>query len=270
MLESVLRPDWLEQNPRYAFIIGFTYSLIAIFSAKIIFSSSQGIASIAFLSLLLVPSLNAILNIEELQDVHSKKFSLKRIFKDHSDILEVYMMLFFGIFIAYALLSLVYPNLLVRGVFDNQLKVIGIATGQASGIILSFDSIFWNNLKVFFIFFFLSLIFGGGSVLFLAWNASVWGVVFAYTAVNQANIWAAFASILAKILPHMITEAAAYFFAIVAGGIMSVAVLREKAGSVKFSYVVKDGAVFVAVGLALLILGAILEVYLYPVLAGIA
>ena len=244
-------------------------SLKARENCTIIFPRSQGLASIAFLSLLLVPSLNSILAIEEKQDVSSKKFSIKKIFQDHADVLEIYLMLFLGIFIAYALLSIEFPNLLVSGVFDNQLRVIGVA-GQATagGAGITFSGIFANNFKIALIFLVLSLVFGAGSILFLGWNASVWGVVFGYLAVTSftGDAFNAFSTIFVKVLPHMITEAGAYFFAIVAGGIMSQAILREKFGSNKFDYVLKDGMVFVLVSLLLLVLGAVLEVYLYPVL----
>jgi uncharacterized membrane protein SpoIIM required for sporulation len=267
MLENILKSDWLEKKPRYAFLIGFLYALIGIIAAMIIFQKSKGIASIAFLSLLLIPSLNNILAIEEKQDSDSKKFSIKRIFKDHADVLEIYLMLFLGIFMAYALFSIRAPGeLLLNGIFDNQLRVIGIS-GNAGSASLSFLGIFLNNFKVMIIFLVLSLIFGAGSILFLAWNASVWGVIFGYVATLQENAFNALSRILIAVMPHMLVEAGSYFFAIVAGGILSQAVMREKIGSAKFQYVVKDGAVFILVSFLLLILGAILEVYFYPLVA---
>jgi len=264
MLENILKPDWLERQPNRAFVIGIIYSIIGIISAYIIFPKSQGIASIAFLSLLLVISLNKILSIEEIQDSKSKRFSLKKIFQDHADVLEVYFMLFLGIFITYALFSIKFPNLLVAGIFDNQLRTIGVNVGQAAGG-FDFYGILLNNLKIIFIFLILSLIFGAGSILFLAWNASVWGVAFGYLATHYTNALAAFAGIFVKVMPHMFLEAGAYFFAIIAGGLMSQAVLREKLGSKKFDYVMKDGFVFMTIGIILLILGAIVEVYIYPI-----
>jgi uncharacterized membrane protein SpoIIM required for sporulation len=264
MLENILKPDWLEKRPRFGFMIGFVYSIIAIIAAWIIFPKSHGIASIAFVSLLLVPSLNKILSIEEIQDASSKKFSLKRIFDDHSDVLEVYFMLFLGIFLAYALFSIKFPGLLINGLFDSQLGIIGII-GQATGS-SDFNSILMNNFKVLTIFLVLSLIFGAGSILFLAWNASVWGVVFGYMATLSSNAFHTLSVIFLRVMPHMFAEAGSYFFAIIAGGIMSQAVLREKMGSAKFNYVLKDGAVFLFVAIMLLVLGAVLEVYLYPVL----
>lgn len=262
MLENILKSDWLEKKPRFAFIIGLVYAIIAILAAYFIFPRSQGIASIAFLSVLLVPSLGNILKIEEIQDSKEKRFSITRAFRDHSDVLEVYFLLFLGIFFAYALLSIKFPNLLVSGIFDNQLRVIGV-TGKATST-FGFISILLNNLKVFAIFLVLSLIFGAGSIIFLAWNASVWGVVFAYMATHYGNAFENFTNIFIKVMPHMFLEAGAYFFAIIAGGIMSQAILREKFGSKKFNYVLKDGTLFILIGLVLLLSGAIVEVYVFP------
>jgi uncharacterized membrane protein SpoIIM required for sporulation len=265
MLENILKPDWLEKNPRYAFIIGFVYYIIGILSAYIVFPRSQGIASIAFLSMLLIPSLTKIFAIEEKQDAASTRFSIKRIFKDHADVLQVYFMLFLGIFLAFALFSLKFSNLLVQGIFDSQMRIIGVNVGQAIGG-LDFYSIFANNFKVMIIFLVLSLIFGAGSILFLAWNASVWGVVFGYIATHHTYAFDKFFQIFLKVMPHMFLEAGAYFFAIVAGGIMSQAILREKFGSNKFNYVMKSGFVFLTVSMILLILGTFAEVYIYVLL----
>jgi uncharacterized membrane protein SpoIIM required for sporulation len=215
--------------------------------------------------MLLIPSLSKMFVIEEKQDRVSRKFSIKKIFQDHNDILRVYLMLFLGIFLAYALFSIKFPNLLVQGVFDSQLRIIGINFGQAVGG-LDFWSIFTNNLKIMVIFFVLSLIFGAGSVLFLAWNASVWGVVFGFIATRYGNAIDMFVGTFLKITPHMFLEAGGYFFAIVAGGIMSQAVLREKIGSGKFDYVMKDGSIFLVVSLLLLALAAFVEVYVYVLL----
>ncbi len=262
MLENILKPNWLEKTPKYAFLIGLIYSVIGIVAALIVFPRSQGIASIAFLSMLLIPSLNSILSIEEIQDTKSRKFSLRKIWEDHNDVIQVYFMLFLGIFLAYALFSLKFPNLLVEGVFDSQLRIIGINVGHAiSGF--TFYDILLNNLKVLLIFLVLSLVFGAGSVLFLAWNASVWGVVFGYMATHYVNSFDRFFSTFLKVTPHMFLEAGAYFFAIIAGGIMSQAVLREKLGSDKFDYVMKDGFVFLTMSILLLMIAAFVEVYIY-------
>jgi uncharacterized membrane protein SpoIIM required for sporulation len=262
MLENVLKPDWLEKFPKYAFIIGFVYSIIGIISAVIIFPRSQGIASIAFLSMLLIPSLNKILSIEEKQDSKAGKFSLRKSFRDHNDVIQVYFMLFLGIFLAYSLASIKFPNLLVSGVFDSQLRIIGVNVGQATGG-LDFGSILTNNFKIIIIFTVLSLVFGAGSIFFLAWNASVWGVVFAYVTKNFDS----FFLIFLKIMPHMFLEVGSYFFAIIGGGILSQAVLREKIGSSKFNYVLKDGTMFLIFALILLVLGAFVEVYGYQLWA---
>jgi uncharacterized membrane protein SpoIIM required for sporulation len=171
-------------------------------------------------------------------------------------------MLFLGIFLTYALFSIKFQTLLVQGVFDSQLRIIGVNLGQAVGG-LNFYSILSNNLKIILIFLVLSLVFGAGSILFLAWNASVWGVVFGFLAANYTNALDTFITTFLKVMPHMFLEAGGYFFAIIAGGIMSQAVLREKIGSSKFNYVLKDGFAFMAIGVILLVLGAFVETYIY-------
>jgi uncharacterized membrane protein SpoIIM required for sporulation len=265
MLENILKSKWLEKKPHHALIIGIIYSIIAIITAYLIFPKSQGIASIAFLSLLLLPALTKIISIEELQDARSKKFSIKKIFVDHSDVLQVYFMLFLGIFLVYAVFSMRFPNLLIQGIFDNQLRILGINSGQATGGI-TFSSIFSNNLKIMFIFLILSIVFGAGSIFFLAWNASVWGVIFGYIATTYNQTLDAFLRIFIKVMPHMFLEAGAYFFAIVAGGLISQAIIREKINSKKFEYVIKDSFTFTLISLILLILAAFVETYIYVLL----
>ena len=263
MLEQILKPDKLEKKPGYAFLVGFIYAIIGIVTAYFVFPKSQGIASIAFLSALLIPTLSAMFAIEQKQDSSAKKFSFKRIWLDHNDILQVYFMLFLGIFLAYALLSIKFNNLLVSGIFDSQLRIIGANVGQAVGG-LDFYSILFNNVKVMLIFLVLSLIFGAGSILFLSWNASVWGVVFGFVAAHYNNAFNSFFGIFLKVMPHMFLEAGGYFFAIIAGGIISQATLREKLGSKSFDYTLKDGFSFITVSMILLILGAVVEVYVFP------
>ena len=66
---------------------------------------------------------------------------------------------------------------------------------------MSFLPIFSNNFRVMIIFLVLSVIFGAGSILFLAWNASVWGVVFAYMATLQQNAFDALTGIFISRCP---------------------------------------------------------------------
>ena len=64
VLEQYFKVKWIERK-EHAFFLGFIYSLIGIISARLIFPSSVGIMSIAFASILMIPSLSILLKLEE-------------------------------------------------------------------------------------------------------------------------------------------------------------------------------------------------------------
>lgn len=268
VFEQLFSADWIERKPLFAFIIGISYSLLGIMSALLIFPNDVGIASLAFTSLLILPSLNQLLALEENVEIREKKLSLRLLFKDHKDIFEVYIFLFFGIFITYSFLTLALPDLTVKTFFSTQLSVMNNA-GQATGFNTGF---FWqilsNNFVVLFLCLMLSLLYGAGSILFLVWNASAWGSIFAQMAKQAAEItgqnhFIYFLSLMAKVFPHTFLEALSYFFAIIAGGVISKAILREKFDSIKFNHVFTDGLIFFGMALVVLIIGAVIEVFVY-------
>ena len=168
-----------------------------------------------------------------------------------------------GIFVAYSLGTLLIPESDVSTLFNAQLKAAGIhgyaiADAQLVSIIL-------NNTLIFTVSFVLSLIYGAGAVIFLVWNAAVWGVVFSVF-VRKAAVAAgvdpvtAFARDLVPFLPHMVAEGAAYIGAAIVGGIVSKAVLREKLFTRRFNYVIYDALAFLVFGLIMVVIAGIIEV----------
>ena len=264
VLEQYFKVKWIERK-EHAFFLGFVYSLIGIVSARLIFPSSVGIMSIAFASILMVPSLSVLLKLEENAEIREKKFSIRMLIHDHKDIFKVYIFLFLGIFLAYSLVALISSNLSIQKMFSTQLKSVGIK-GFAF-----FDnpwiSIVMNNLLVMVVCFVLSIVYGAGSVLFLTWNASVWGVAFAYFVKQQypqgANVFIGFSKSFLPFLPHMMTEAIAYISAAIVGGIVSKAVLREKLFSKKFHHIITDAIILMAVAFLLVIIAGFIEVNFY-------
>jgi uncharacterized membrane protein SpoIIM required for sporulation len=65
---------------------------------------------------------------------------------------------------------------------------------------------------------------------------------------------------------HGIPEIMAYFYGGLAGGIISVAVIRHHYTSKKFLTIVEDSADLVMLSIFLLVVGALLEVYITPIL----
>ena len=103
------------------------------------------------------------------------------LFKDHKDIFEIYLLMFLGIFVAFAFSSFFFSTSAIQSLFKPQLAVANLA-GAATLFNKELISIIFNNLIVLVACFILSLVYGAGSILFLTWNASAWGVVIGYSA----------------------------------------------------------------------------------------
>ncbi len=272
VLEQVFKEKWIEKKPRHAFILGVIYSIVGIFSARLIFGSNPGLMTVAFTSILLIPSLNQLLQHEENVEIREKKFHIKQLFNDHKDIFEIYIFMFLGVFLTFGVVSLILPMNSLMHMFAPQLNLIGIA-GQATGG-ATFMSILINNIIVLFVCLVLSLVYGAGSILFITWNATVWGVIFAYYAKMSAvagakNPLLAFAVGLLPFLPHMITEAFSYFTAAITGGVMSKALLREDLFSKKFHHVMTDAWIILGIGFVVIVIAAGIEVFGYPQLVAL-
>lgn len=281
VLEQIFKEKWIEKKSWHALFLGIVYSIIGIISAKMIFGGNPGLMSVAFTSILLVLSLNNILGFEENIEIREKKFSLRLLLRDHFDIFEIYFFLFIGIFIVYAAIPLLFSQSYVSHLFEPQLAVAGLSDGYtffphtsectSDSFLLhceGFSSIFINNIIILLVCLVLSFVYGAGSIIFLTWNASVWGVVFGFVASSQAKVegssaFVAFTLMMIPILPHMITEALSYLTGAVAGGVISKATIREKLFSKKFMHIVTDALLISLLGIVLVTIAAALETCFY-------
>ncbi len=267
VFEQLFGVRWITRK-EHAFILGLSYTLIGLVSAGLVFPENVGLTSIAFTSILLIPSLNALLKLEENAEVREKKLSLRLLFRDHRDVFKVYLFMFLGIFLAYSLVALIVPDYAISRLFSVQLKTAGISGMAISGAGLG--TIIMNNLIVLLVCFVLSLVYGAGSVLFLVWNASVWGVVFAYFAGishngRTGNMFVDFSLSILPFLPHMLTEALAYISAAITGGIVSKAVIREKLFSARFKHIMTDAFIFLGIAFILVLVAGLIEVKFFLV-----
>lgn len=288
VLEQLFKPNWIEKKPRHAFLLGFIYSVVGIISAKLIFGANPGMMTVAFTSILLLPSLNTLLSMEEnLLELEERKakhksnlWMAKRLWKDHYDIIEVYIYLFLGIFFTYCIIAFTFPELAILKMFEPMLEVVGLGgqtttiLGWASNIAgPTVLSIFLNNFIVMTVCLLLSLIYGAGAIIFITWNAAVWGVVIGFYAKQAllstagANPITIFISYVSPFFPHMLMEALPYFTAVIVGGIVSKASIREELFSPRFNETIKDAAIVMVISLIILLFAAIVEIKVYPLLA---
>ena len=115
--------------------------------------------------------------------------------------------------------------------------------------------------------FMLSIVFGAGAIFILVWNASIIAVflgIFIRSFIEQGfPITVAYLFGvpigLSSIALHGIPEILAYFFAGLAGGILSVGIIREKIMSKEFTEVFKDALVFLLFAEVLILIAALVE-----------
>lgn len=271
VLEQLYPAAWLERKSHYAFIIGVAYSVVGILFAILIFPQSSGIASIAFTSLLILPTLNQLLALEESQAAQAPGLSLRRLFRAHSDIFRIFLFLFIGIMLTYGMFAIMLPSLATSKFFEEQVDVAGL-TGFATGGGL-FSAILINNFIVLLVAFVSSFVYGSGSVFIITWNASVWGVFFGLLARSSAGAasyspFVYFSLVLLAVAPHLISEASAYFLTAISGGIISKAVIKEKIMSRTFVRIISGSLVIFAVSVVVLIVAAAIEVGVTPWILG--
>jgi len=268
MLEQLFNLKSIKGSSLNIILLGVIYAFIGTLSALMLFPNYVSIMSLAFTSVLLIPSIGKLMKEEENIVANERHFSVLVLFRDHKDVIRLYLLLFFGIFLSFCAIGVFTSNTYVEHYFGAQLKIAGIS-GEAVNIGGEFAGIVMNNLLVLVICFILSLAYGSGSILFIVWNASVWGIVFGYfihqSAVSsQSSMLIYFTQMFLPFLPHMLTEALSYILAAVVGGVISKAVLREKMFSHKFNHILVDGLLVAAFGFLVVVIAGAIEVFVFP------
>jgi uncharacterized membrane protein SpoIIM required for sporulation len=200
---------------------------------------------------------------------------------DKEKLFLFFIYLFLGLSLAVAFWFIILPSNMLNDLFYVQLNTIReINLSLTSGKIISnsfFSAILENNLKVLAFSIIFSIIYGAGAMFILAWNASVIGVAIGdairsnliASNINGSGFVAyssAISSGLLRYLMHGIPEVLAYFIGALAGGILSIAIVRQEFNSDSFRKTSKDVMYLILLAVALLIIAAIIEVTITPLL----
>ncbi|MBS3127407.1 stage II sporulation protein M [Candidatus Woesearchaeota archaeon] len=271
VLEHIFPEDWLEQRGIYAFILGVMYSTIGVLLAWVLFRPDPALPALAFTSLLLLPELYKIFSLEERQESQEKAVSMRGLWRTDINVIRMYIFLFLGILLVYAVGTILMPQMQANTLFREQLEIRfgqGFAGeaffGQFEGSL--FLELLSNNFLVLLAVFILSLLTGDGAIFLITWNASVWGTIFGVTAKNAAlfsgqNPFLVFAMIMLIVFPHMIIEGISYFLAAISGSIISKDVILEKFASERFFEVFGFNLYLLLFALIFLVLGAFVETW---------
>jgi uncharacterized membrane protein SpoIIM required for sporulation len=191
------------------------------------------------------------------------------------------MFLFLGITLALVLAYIFLPTNITETVFSLQHSAIGSVneavqvTGNFTKLDL-FGRILFNNLKVLFFCLVFSFLYGTGAIFILTWNASVIAAAMgnlikselAKTAslVGFNSISAYFGAATFSFLRYMthgLLEVLSYFVAGLAGGIISIALIKH---NLKEDKVLIDALDLILISIGILVIAGIVEVYITPVL----
>ena len=280
VLESLVNPFRAEKDPWQMFFVGLLYSSVAIVLTLLIFERDRSLAFVFLTVLASVPIMYNTIKMEEKKDTLIE--SEIKLLKEHGRAIYFFIFLFLGFLISFLLWYVLLPLETSQNLFLSQQQTIQSINRLVSGDYLSsgtFFIILSNNIRVLFFCILFAFFFGAGAIFILTWNASViaaaMGNFFRIQLSNLAS-GAGFNSLahyfqatslsLLRYMLHAIPEIAAYFIAGLAGGIISVAVIRHDFRSHNFQKIVLDSSTLIMISLVLLIFAALIETYITPLL----
>ena len=266
MLESLLRPKTAEKKPWDVFFIAIFFSVIGVVFALQLFPAQASVFSVSLITIMFMPFFQKLFAVEERKDYKLHKNLLMR----HRQLFYVFGAFFLGTIVALSFIYVFFPP--ARDAFSLQESWYRSQGRSITGNAVSEQnlSIFLiNNTQVLLITFALSAIFGAGAVFILVWNASIIAVYVGFVINNfiRNGISAQLAYVLGvpvglgSIALHGIPEIAAYFVAALAGGMLSVGIMREKLKG-HFKKIFIDALIFLALAEVLIIIAAVLEAYI--------
>lgn len=287
VLEGIISPIDVKKKPGSAFALGIIYAIIAVILAYFIFPDDPSISIIFLTTLAALPLLINVLTVEEEEEMETLKL-LKRmpLIKTHLDVFLVFTYMFFGFFVCFIIIYTFLPSGTVNLFFSKQITTIksilgpnGFSTtGSAiQGAFTAEESlriILINNFKVLLFSLLFSFLYGAGAIFILAWNSSILAVAmgnFIKRRISElgggiASYFKAGSIGVARYMIHGLPEVGAYFLGAIAGGIISAAVIKSDYRNPKFYEIIMDSFDLIALASLLLIIGALLEVSVTPLI----
>ncbi|MEA3514143.1 MAG: stage II sporulation protein M [Nanoarchaeota archaeon] len=278
MLESLMTPFTAKKRPWEMFFIGLFYYCVACVLSIWVFREYASIVVLLLTIIAIVPLIYRTIILEERTAIEPGPYLSVLI--GHLKYFSSVMYLFGGIVLACALWYVFAPASMVQDLFAAQIKTIaGISiTGHATNSLSLFIKIFYNNIKVLIFCIIFSCIYGSGAIFILTWNASVIGaaigyyirtklaVISSYTGWDyMVSYFGTFSIGLLKYVIHGIPEILAYFIGGLAGGIISVGIMKKEfISSRKFPNLLWDASNLIIIAIVITFIAAILEVYVTP------
>lgn len=282
MLEMILSPRKAEREPWEMVFVGIFYATLSIllvnwiFAGDAVLSKYSGILVVTFTVMFSIPFMYYAIKNEEDKDMRYE--GMFKIMKEHMKALYSFLFLFLGFIIAFSFWYMVlasnqsfkaqietYCMINRPANFNECVADYGVKGKTTPTAFLTakdkFFMIFANNIYVLIFTLVFSLIFGAGAIFVLAWNASVIAAavgIFAKSNLSDLPLG------IARFMIHGLPEIAAYFIAALAGGIVSVAVIKHDIRSEKFWNILQDSLNLLILAVIVLFIAALVEVFITP------
>jgi uncharacterized membrane protein SpoIIM required for sporulation len=283
MIEMIIKPKMAERRPWELFFVGLFYASVSLLLVSFVFGKDSvlkegsGLLVVLFTVICCLPFMYYIIKLEEGKDVQISDSG--KLIKEHSKALKALMWLFLGFVVAFSFWYIVLPGTAGQNFnfqlktfcainspsnYDSCLKQYGVpVTGAATSKTGAIMGIFANNVYVLIFTILFSLAFGAGAIFILVWNASVIAAAVGIFAKEQLiNLPMG----LLRYAIHGAPEIGAYFLGALAGGIISVAVIRKDLHGEGTWRILQDSLVLVIISVVVLFVAALMEVYLTPLL----
>jgi len=262
VLESLFSASELEKKPIDMLVLSIIVTTLCTLISYIIFPEYSGIITPLLVTATMSPVFFLIFKMEENVERKVAEHKLIRGFWDrHDETIKIFTYFFIGNFIAIFVFAVFLPETFLATAFNQQIESITRITSM-SGYVLNpttLNLIIMNNLKVMFFAFLLSFLIGAGALFILSWNASILAIYLA--SFVREGLYHDFLLRSVSIAPHAPIEILSYFLAGIAGGILSVGVIREKLKSKEFLFVFKDSLLLMILAVAAVVFGGFLEVF---------
>ncbi len=281
VLESLLNPLKAEGKPWEMFFIGFLYSSVGILLSMWIFRDQTSLIMVFLTVMACIPIVYNTMKLEESKDMSIPREGV--LIKEHNKAIVFLMFLFFGITLSFVAWYVFLPPDVIGYAFDKQIATIQAINNQVAGNAYqqfsAFSKIFFNNVKVLSFSILFAFIYGAGAIFILTWNASVIGTAIGnfirsnlsgYAGLLGFDKFSGYFNVISvgllRYVLHGIPEILAYFYGGLAGGIISVAVIKKHYKDEKFSHILFDVSELLIISLAFLLVAAFIEVYITPML----
>jgi uncharacterized membrane protein SpoIIM required for sporulation len=271
-----------ERDHKRMTFMGFLYCTLGVFLSIWIFKTYSSMIMVFLTAMAAIPLVYKTIKIEEQKDLGD--LAERLLIKEHGKALRVFIYLFIGVTIAAAFWYVVLPSSTISVLYEAQTTTINAINSRTTGLTFdaqfgAFTKIFLNNAKVLVFCILFAFLYGFGAIFILTWNASVVGTAIGNFVRSNLALYAEQVGIakatkyfhiislgLFKYSIHGVPEILAYFTAGLAGGIISIAIIRHDLGTRKFEHILLDSVDLILLSLAFLFLAAVLEVWVTPMI----